>query len=82
MAFDSPAGRSRPTNDRIRSLDNLEAGVRDQPERLSGLDWFRVHGADGSGGHHHNLVYAWAVLFVITPTGAVALGIIAARGFR
>jgi hypothetical protein len=82
VAFDSPAGSSRPTNHWLRSMDHLEAGVRDQPERLPGTDRVRVHGSNGPGGHRYNLVHAWAFLFVIGPTGGAALWIVIARGFR
>lgn len=80
MAVDTAPGCSGSSNDRIRRLDHLEAGIRSKSKRIFGADRVRMHVPGGQDGDRYDLVRAWVTLAFISPTGGAALAIITSRG--
>jgi hypothetical protein len=75
VAFDSTQEYQGYIPNRLRRLDNLEANLRREPQRVPGAYRTVLYGAVSKVGHHYNLVWAWIILTVVFIGGATTIGI-------
>jgi hypothetical protein len=80
MVFGPRSELPRHSSHGVRRMDYLETGLRDHSKRVSGSHRASVHGAISKGRDHIDLVRAWAILIVISPSVGAAVAAFTPRG--
>ena len=80
MAADTAARHPRLRVSDIRSLDNLEAGVRGDAKPLVGRHRIRVHVPCSKVRSTYDIVRSWAIIGVTSSSFGAALALFEIRG--